>query len=491
MGRVAEETSKGLKWGVIQKCTLQPVQFIYGIILARLISPDEMGILGLTGIFFAIAGQLQNCGFGAALIRKQDRTDEDICTVFWFNITISLVISAILFFASPWFADFFHQPALLNLTRVSAGLMFLGSTSSVHYTLYNARRDFKTPAIVGMICTLVPMPFTIWAAYSGWSYWSLMVQSVISSLLSFTIIWIISPWKPSFKWSWQSFRDFFAFGSRLAGAGMVTTAYSELRTFIIGKFYTPAQLAYFTRGYHTCQAPMSVVQGMLGSVTYPILATLQDDTSRLIDVYRRYIRLSSLVVEWGMITMAANSSSLIAALYGPNWLQAAAYCQLLCFGIMFDPLSNINSNLYNVLGRSDMTLRKEFILRLYGIPAMIAGAFWSVAGVCVAAVSVGVLALVVSLVITSRISSLRITQQLSDFLPYLLMAIIANIPAYFFNQMGWHPILAVVCGGFSSLIVYIMLLIIRRDQEGAYLLNWICHTKIATKAIYKIKQKII
>lgn len=488
MGRIAEETSKGLKWGVIQKCTLQPVQFIYGIILARLISPDEMGILGLTGIFFAFASQLQNCGFGAALIRKQERTDADICTVFWFNVGMSAILSTCLFISAPWFAWFYEQPALLNLTRVSAILMFLGSTSSVHWTLYSARRDFKTPAIVGIICTLLPMPFTIWAAYSGWSYWSIMVQSVISSLLSLAIIWIISPWKPKFIWSNKSFREFFGFGSKLMLSSLVWTAYSESRTFIIGKFYSPAQLAFFTRAFSTCQAPMSVVQGMLGSVTYPILATLQEDKSRLIEVYRRYIRLSALVVEWGMITMASNSHSYISALYGSNWVQAATYCQLLCIGIMFNPLSNINSNLYNVLGRSDMTLRKEIILRACGFPIIILGAFWSVLGICLATISIAILSVVVSVIITSRISELQAKQQLTDFIPYLIMALVANAPSLTLNFLHLNPFLTLFCGVSSSLAIYIVLLVIRRDQEGAFLLHYMMGSKIGQTIITRIKR---
>lgn len=488
MGRVAEETSKGLKWGVIQKCTLQPVQFIYGIILARLISPDEMGILGLTGIFFAIAGQLQNCGFGAALIRKQDRTDEDICTVFWFNITISLAISAILFLAAPWFADFFHQPALLNLTRVSAGLMFLGSTSSVHYTLYNARRDFKTPAIIGMICTLVPMPFTIWAAYSGWSYWSLMVQSVISSLLSLSIIWIISPWKPSFKWSAQSFRDFFGFGSKLMLSNMTWLVYSESRTFIIGKFYSPAQLAFFTRGYHTCQMPMNIVTTMLSQITYPILSTLQQDRAHLLEIYRKFIRLSSVCIEWGMITMAANSKSFILTLYGENWGQASTYCQLLCISMMLTPLSNINTNLYNVLGRSDISLKKEIILRSYGIPALILGACHSVYGICLSAVSVGVLAFIISIHFTSRICELTKGMQIRDFIPYCLMAFLANIPSIAVNHLMDMPnAAALAIGVTSSLALYILFLYMRKDDAASYLLNHILNKT----PLKKIRKRVV
>lgn len=473
MASVREETARGIKWGLIQKCTMQPVQFVFGIILARLISPDEMGILGLTGIFFAFAGQLQDCGFGAALIRKQDRTDEDICTVFWFNIAMSFIFSMALFLAAPWFVWFFDQPALLNLTRVSALLMFLGSTSSVHWTLYSARRDFKTPAIVSMCTTLVAMPFTIWAAFAGWSYWAPMLQGIISSLLGLMTVWIISPWKPSFKFSKKSFNIFFDFGCKLTASGLITTTYSQLRAFLIGKFYSSAQLAYFTRGYATCHTPMQLVNGLLGSVTYPILATLQHSPHQLIHVYRQYIRLSAMVIEWGMITMAANTHAFVALLYGPMWLPCVPYAQILCIGIMLDPLYNINSSLYTTLGRTDIMLKRETILRIIGLSAMCIGAWHSVLGICIAALITSLFAFTLTCIMTTRICPLSYKQQLHDFIPYLLMALVANIPSIITNFLHLHPLLSLFIGGFGSITIYTSLLIISKDNTAIYLYTFI------------------
>lgn len=480
MSSVREETARGIKWGLIQRCTMQPVQFLFGIILARLITPDEMGILGLTGIFFAFAGQLQECGFGSALIRKQDRTDGDICTVFWFNVAMSFLLSLALFLAAPWFVWFFDQPALLNLTRVSALLMFLNSTGSVHWTLYQARRDFKTPAIVSMCTTLVAMPFTIWAAYAGWSYWAPMLQGIIAGLLSLITVWIISPWKPSLKFSKKSFIVFFGFGCKLTASGLITTTYSQLRTFLIGKFYSPAQLAYFTRGYATCHTPMQLVNGLLSGVTYPILATLQHSPDRLIHVYRQYIRLTALVVEWGMITMAANAHAFISLLYGPRWLPCVPYAQLLCIGIMLDPLYNINSSLYTTLGRTDIMLKRETILRIVGLSAMCIGAWHSVMGVCIAALITSLFAFTLTCIMTTLICPLSYKQQLQDFVPYLLMALVANIPSIITNLYQLHPLLSLLIGGFSSIILYAFLLFLFRDDTAVYLYSFI-KNKISNK----------
>lgn len=461
---------------------MQPIQFVYGIILARLISPAEMGILGLTAIFFAVAATLQNAGFGAALIRKQDRSQADNSTVFWFNVGASAFFSLLLVWAAPWFASFFNQPALVDLTRVSALMMFLQSTAGVHQALYSARRDFKTPAIISMVSTLAAMPFTVWAAYAGWSYWAPVLQGVVSGALSLLLIWILSPWKPSLVFSAESFRYFFGFGSKLTLSGLVYTIYSELRTFLIGKFYSPAQLAYFSRGYATCSMPLSLIQGVLGNVTYPILASIQEDQSRLLGVYRQYIRLTALTVEWAMITLAANSRALILLLYGESWLPMALYAQLLCFGIMLDPLSNINSNLYAVLGRTDVTLKKETILRIFGLSVMILGAMHSVTAVCISAVATGVFAFVLSMFLTSTICPLTMRQQLSDFIPYTAMAIAANLPGYLLSAVvDWHPLLMLAVSGSSSLLLYAVFLRVRRDATAAYLLTFVPLRKYASK----------
>ena len=184
MPNVKKETVNGAKWLLLQKCTLQPLAFLYSMVLARLVSPREMGIVGLTAVFFAVATTLSSAGFGSALIRKIDRTDDDCSTAFWFNLGMSFLMGGGLYLAAPWFATFYNQPELLWLTRCSAIMMVLSSTAGVHWTLYTARRDFKTPAIIQSITAIASMPVTLILAYMGWGVWALMVGTVTGSFLS-------------------------------------------------------------------------------------------------------------------------------------------------------------------------------------------------------------------------------------------------------------------------------------------------------------------
>lgn len=475
MGRVKEETISGAKWGIISRCTLQPATFIFGIVLARFISPEEQGILGLTAIFFAVAALLQNCGFGTALIRKQDRTDKDINTVFWFNTAASFFFCTLIWFLAPWFAVFFNQPPLVWITRISAVMMFFGAASNVHWVLLSAQRNFRIPALINISSTLVAIPFTLWAAAAGWSYWALVLYGVLQSMVSLIAIWIYSPWKPSFAFSLPSFCEFFAFGSKLICGELITVLYDNTRTFIIGKFFSPAQLGNYSKGNHLCEFPIGTISGVLSSVTFPILVTLQDNPDRLLEVYRKYIRITCMPILWIMTTLAANSSSIVYILYGEDWLGCAIYAQILCFGTMFNPLTYINFNLMKVLGRSDTFLRATIIMRSIGFPAMFLGAWLGgVEGVCYAAVLSATCAVLTCITLSASISSLKVRHQLADFLPYLLMSLIANIPSYLISSSEWHPLFKASAGILLSLGIYLAFLLIRRDTAGALIFNTAC-----------------
>lgn len=430
MGRVREETISGAKWQMLQKCTLEPVQLVFGMVLARLISPAEMGILGLTAIFFAVAASLANAGFGQALVRKIDRTEEDINTMFWFNAGMSLLMSAILFLAAPWFADFFHQPDLKNITRVSAAMMFLNSFAGVHWTLYQCRRDFKTPAIISTCTTIVGIPVCLYLAYNGWSYWAIVIQGVVTGLLNLTIVWIVSPWKPRFIFSWASFKELFAFGSRMTAAGLLYTVYSHLRTFIIGKFYSPADLGLYDRGKHLCSVIPTTLNGMLESVTYPILATIQNDDTRLKDVYRLYIRITSMAIIWGVSLLASLGEPLVRVMYGDTWLGCVPFLQILCFSFALQQINIINLNLIKVKGRSDIFLRLEIIKRVFSLALMLYGATISVEAICWASVIYTQLAIFINCWYTGKIIDLTWWRQQKDYWPYILRTWMSCIPAY-------------------------------------------------------------
>lgn len=433
------------------------------MILARLVSPREMGIIALTGLFFAIANSLKDAGIGSALIRKQDRTNTDICTVFWFNCCSNFFIAFVLFLLAPIFADFFKEDALTWLTRCSAFLLFLSSFSSIHLSLFEANRDFKQIAIIQVISTLGAMPVTLYTAYIGWSYWALMMQSLISSLLTLILSWCLSNWRPSLIFSYSSFKEFFSYGINLALSGVVWSLYNESVNFIIGKFYSPARLATYSRAYMLGNLPGTTIFEPLSSMMFPILSTIQHDISQLNSVYRKYAKLVTIPMVWIMSILTFNSESIIMLLYGESWLESAQFLPILCLGFIFSPIIRANHSLIKVIGRTDLLLKRELIIRTCGIIIMCIAACHSVITICYGFLIFSILNCLVTIYYTKKVSGISMKNQLLDLAPYVVLSsIVTGITSYIFSNIVFYYQVFIVC--LISFTLYNSILYFLKDE---------------------------
>lgn len=502
MINVKQETVNGAKWLILQKLTLQPLQFLYSMVLARLITPEEMGLLGLTAIFFAIANTLASAGFGSALIRKIDRTNLDCDTAFWFNVSMSLLMSAILYLAAPYFVQFYNQPELLWLTRCSAILMFLSSTGGIHWTLYTARRDFKTPAIIQTIGTIISMPVCLIAAYQGWGVWALMAGSMTSAILSLIWVWIVSPWKPRAQFSTTSFRLLFGFGSKLALGGLITTIFSNLRPFIVGKFYSPHALGMYAKGDHMGRLFPQMVTGIFGSVTYPILATLQDDKQRLTSVYRKYIKTASLPIAFGCTLIAALAEPFVELCLGNQWLPCTIFVQIISLAVMFDHVSSINLSLLSVLGRSDILLGLEIVKKSILLVMILYAATISVTAMCAVSLFYAQIAIFLNSYFTGKYLRLTWWMQLKDYWFYIIMSAFAATPAFLLTLTHLPGPVTLIIGSISATLLYLTLLVWKKDdtlvefislleQQAPFLRNILAYVKqrITARATISTQKK--
>lgn len=471
MSSVTQETISGAKWGLLQKFTMQPIQLVYGMVLARLITPEEMGIVGLTAIFFAIAGQLAQAGFGSALIRKIDRTEEDCSTMFWFNVGMSFLVSLVLFLLAPWFTRFYNQPELLWLTRASAINMFISSTSSVHWVLYSARRDFKTPAIINSVTTLAGMPVCLGLAWLGWGVWALMWQGIFTTLLSLSIVWVVSPWKPRFLFSKASFLSLFGFGSKLAYSGILHILYTHARTFIIGKFYSSSQLGLYNRGEQIAALGPQTITSILSSVTYPILSSIQNDDERLKKVYRKYIRVSSFIIAFITAVAISLAEPAIRLLYGDNWVPCAVFLQIVAIAFGTEHVSSINLNLLMVKGRSDLFLRLEIIKKTISIAMLLYAATISVEAICWATAIYSQIAIYINTYYSKKILNLSWLRQQTDYFPYYIRAAIACYPAWLCTHTDWVSVVQLLVGGSIATSLYLIPLYLQKDESFVEILQ--------------------
>ncbi len=436
MSRITRETAHGLRWMLLQKCTLQPVTLVYSMVLARLLSKEEMGLMGLTAIFFTAAGTLAANGFGSALIRKQDYTEEDADTLFWFNLGMGLIIALLLFGCAPMLSAFFDAPPLCNLVRAASLIVLLNSTVSVHMAHYMARRQFKTPALISLGSALAAIPLGLLLAWRGWGVWAYMLQGIVSALLAALLFWSISPWKPRLCFSRHSFRELAPLSCRLAATGLLDTAYIHARAFFIGKVYTPAALAGYKNGAQLAAMCPTVLCYMIEQITFPILSTLQHSPKKLIAVYRRYMRLFTLPIAWLCCFTAAFAGPIVRLCYGPGWEECVPYLQILSLSYATWHLQLINLNLLKAGGPEKLFLRLELIKKCLGIAILIGMFFISVEAICWGALATSVLCLAINTWATRHYMGIPLLPQLLDWIPiFALAAVCTWIPALLVQQL--------------------------------------------------------
>lgn len=440
MASIKEQTLSGVKWNAIGHFTSQGVHFVLGLLIARILLPADYGVIGMLAIFMSISHAFVDSGFSNALIRKIDRTETDCSTVFYFNIVVGVVCYGILYFVAPLISHFYQMPILTDILRVLALTIVINSVGFVPRALRTITVDFKTLAKASAVSSVVSGVIGLCLAYAGYGVWSLVWPSLLGVLFEVVIIWILADWQPKLVFSKQSFQDLFSYGSKILISGLLHKLYINLSGLLIGKFYTPADLGLYSRGHHIATMPSMNITSILRNVTYPILAKLQNDDKRLIEVYRKYISITSLVIFFLMLLIAAISKPLIILLLTDKWLGAVPYLQFFCIALMFDHICQLNGCLLMVKGRSDLFLRLEIIKKVIVFPVLLLAISYGPMAICwVTFVHMQVDMICVTYY-SDKLFSYGYFRQLHDVGKYLLLSIIVCTPTYILclsNLSSW------------------------------------------------------
>ncbi|WP_455541583.1 lipopolysaccharide biosynthesis protein, partial [Prevotella fusca] len=311
MSSVRKDTLNGLKWSSIEKFSVQGVQFLLGIIMARLLSPSDYGVVGMCSIFYAISQTFIDSGFNNTLIQKKDRTEEDYCTVFYFNIVIAIIFYVLLFLAAPWIASFFHNDILKSIIRVDAITLVINALMAVQMTKLTIEVNFKAISIRSLLSSIGSGLLGVLLAYLGWGVWAIVAQGIACSLINVIFIWIYCKWIPRKSFSKESFYGMFSYGSKLLASGLINTIYSNLTTLIIGRFFSAKDLGVYSRGTSIPGLVVNNLNGGLQRVIFPILSRYQDDDEKLVYYYKQYIAIVSLCVFFSCTLLAAIGRPLV------------------------------------------------------------------------------------------------------------------------------------------------------------------------------------
>ena len=445
-----QATTKGLFWSSVERFSNQGVQFVFSIILARLLSPSDYGIIAMVTIFFAVAQSFVDSGFSNALVRKTDRVEEDLSTCFYFNIGVGIIAYIVLFLIAPLVANFYNQPILSPIIRITGLGVILNSLCVVQQALFTIKIDFKSQAKITLSATVISGIVGIILAYQGYGIWALVWQGVASSIVRMGLLWLMSKWRPRTGFSKSSFNYLFGYGSKLLASGLLDTIYNNIYPIVIGKFYNPAQLGNYSRALGWAQLPSANITSILQRVTFPVLSTIQDDTLRLQNSYRRLLKLSAFIVFPLMMGLAAMASPLIRVILTAKWDGCVLYLQILCFALMLYPIHAINLNLLQVKGRSDIFLRLEIIKKIIGVIILIITIPLGITAMCLGMVFSSIICLIVNTYYTSRFIDVGLLTQLKDLRIILINSLVMGGGIYiltsFIDIEGLKLVMGIVIG---------------------------------------------
>ena len=459
MGELKEKTVNGIKWSAIEKFSIQGILFIVGLVMARLLTPEDFGIMGMLTIFLSISQTFVDGGFSNALIRKIDRTEVDCSTVFFFNIVVGLLSFSVLYLCSPLIADFYNTPQLVDVTRVLALTLFLNSLIVVQVALFTIRIDFKTQAKINLIGVALSGGVGIYMAYTGYGVWSLVYQTVLRSAVNVFMYWFFAKWKPLCVFSISSFRALFSYGSKILASGLLHTFYQNMANMVIGKFYTVKDLGYYERGQQLGKLPEEATVSVFQRVAFPLLATLQNDEKRLIDTYRKLMKASSIIIFFVMLLLVALAKPLVIVLLTDKWDQAVIYLQLYCMANMFNHITRLNLILLQVKGRSDLFVKLEIIKKAISMLMLIAAAPLGIIAICISQIIYAQIAVFINTYYTKKYFDLGWLSQVRDFSKYLIMSIVACLPIYLLVLLNFPNLIILFGGPIIATFVYSFILL--------------------------------
>lgn len=459
------KTLKGTIWGTIERFSVQGIQFLVMIIMARILTPEDYGLVGMLAIFIAISQSLIDSGFSQALIRKQDRSEIDNSTIFYFNIVVGLILYFILFLSAPLIAEFYNEPILTPLTRIISLSIVINSLVVVQRALLTVKIDFKTQAKATLTGAIISGVVGITMAYTGFGVWSIVAQQLTNFTIIMLLLWFFSNWRPKWIYSWSSFNELFSFGSKLALSGIIDTIYRNIYLIVIGKVFKASDLGFYTRAHQFADFPSTNVSGIIQRVSFPVLCSIQNNDERLKIVYRRFLRISAFIIFPLMMGLAGVAKPFVILVLKEQWAFTGELLQIICFAMMWYPVHAINLNLLQVKGRSDLFLKLEIYKKFVGVIIIASTVPFGLKAMCYGSILTSIISLIINTHYTGKLLGLGFFKQMIDLIPGILYSFSTFILVFFTVNLIRNPLTAFICGTTIGLVYFFSITIMTRSRD--------------------------
>lgn len=422
-----QKAKSGMGWSFLIQGGNQVINFGVSIILARILLPSEFGLIGMIAIFIIISKEFVNGGFSASLIRAKDVDNSDYSTVFFINIISSVFMYGLLFFAAPYVAQFYSEPILTNLIRVLGLILLVSAFSFVQSTKLNRELDFKTQFKLQLPALILSAAISIWMALNGYGVWSLVVRDLSYAGFATLQLWFYSNWKPSFIFDKNKLKSHFDFGYKLSLTQIMNTLFDNLYKVIIGKFFSAAQLGFYTRAKSLVEMPSGFFISGFNRVAYPLLSTISDDQNHLKSVYSRLMKMLVFVISPILIYLGIIAEPLINWLLTEKWLPIVPYFQLLIIAGLFYPVHKYNLNICKVKGRSDLVLKLSMLENFLLLVGAFSAIWFGIYGLLFSLVAVNIIVTIVNAFYSGRLINYGLHYQIKDLYPSFLVGCFAGL----------------------------------------------------------------
>jgi O-antigen/teichoic acid export membrane protein len=464
-----QKALSGIFWTLIQQFSSQGISFIVTIILARLLLPEQFGLIAILNVFVNIGSILMDGGMGQSLIRTENPDIEDYSTVFYFNLIVSFIIYSVVYILSPFIAEFYNQPELEYITKWYCIIFITNAFSSIHYTRLTKNMEFKKELTITIPSLILSSTVGVLMAYNGFGIWSLVVSSILQSTTVGIQLWFRSDWKPIFKFNKEKFYFHFKYGYKLTLSGILDAFFNNIYVLIIGKYFAAIQVGFFNRADSLKQLPVNNISSVLNKITFPLFAKIQDDNERLKEMNKKIMQMVLYFVAPTLLIMAALGEPLFRLLFTDKWLPAVPYFQILCWGGILYPIHAYNLNILKVKGRSDLFLRLEIFKKVIVIITIISSISFGIIGLLYGTIITSIIAFFINTYYTGKLINYSSFKQLKDLTPILIVAALTGGLVYSLDVLLLNKILndifrLIVGSIFGIIIFYLLSILLRLDS---------------------------
>jgi len=437
---LGDKMIKGVAWSAIERISIQTIQLIVTVFLARILTPTEYGTIGILYVFIAISMVFIDSGFSKALIQKKNRTENDISTVFLFNIFVSLFVYLILYFTAPFISIFFETSELTLLLRVLALSLIINAIFTVPTTLYTIKFDFKNLTKINFVATIISGIVAIIMAKNGYGVWSLVGLTLIRSVIAAGLTWVWLKWRPNWVFSSKSLREMFSFGSKLLISSLLNVAVNKSYDLAIVKTSSKSDLGQYSQGTKYTDVIFNIMNTILDRVLLPGLTEIQDQYDILVRHTRSIIKSTALFVIPTFLLLAVTAEPLIQILIGDKWLPAVPVMQLFCLARMITIISGININLLYVIGRTDLALRQQYLKILIRILFLIVALKHGIIFIALAELCTTMVHFFINTHYPGKLMKYGAFKQIRDMAPVFIAGLIMSLTLWFsqlFIENNW------------------------------------------------------